>query len=44
MDSFLEESGLRGEVEAAAIKRVRTWQLERMKEKRSIRKRVRKTQ
>jgi len=28
-DSFLEEEGIRGEVEAVAIKRVLAWQLER---------------
>jgi hypothetical protein len=31
--SFLEEEGIRGEVEAAAAKRVLTWQLERAMEK-----------
>lgn len=28
-DSFLEEEGIRGEVEAVAVKRVLAWQLER---------------
>jgi hypothetical protein len=34
-DSFLEDEGIRGEVEAVAIKRVLTWQLKKaMKEQR----------
>ena len=28
-DSFLEEEGIRGEIEAVAVKRVLAWQLER---------------
>src|ERR1700730_159557 len=32
-DSFLEEEGIRGEVEAVAVKRVLAWQLERAMQK-----------
>jgi antitoxin HicB len=32
-DSFLEEQGIRGEVEAVAVKRVLAWQLERAMQK-----------
>jgi hypothetical protein len=32
-DSFLEEEGIRGEVEAIAVKRVLAWQLERAMQK-----------
>lgn len=32
-DSFLEEEGIRGEVEAVAVKRVLAWQLEREMQK-----------
>ena len=32
-DSFLEEQGIRGEVEAIAVKRVLAWQLEREMQK-----------
>lgn len=32
-DSFLEEEGIRQEVEAVATKRVLTWQLEQAKQK-----------
>jgi hypothetical protein len=33
-DSFLEQEGIREEVEAVAIKRVLTWQLEQVLQKR----------
>jgi antitoxin HicB len=32
-DSFLDEEGIRGEVEAVAVKRVLAWQLERAMQK-----------
>jgi antitoxin HicB len=32
-DSFLEEEGIRGEVEAVAVKRVLAWQIERAMQK-----------
>jgi hypothetical protein len=32
-DSFLEKEGIRGEVEAVAVKRVLAWQLERAMQK-----------
>jgi antitoxin HicB len=32
-DSFLEEEGIRGEVEAVAVKRVLAWQLDRAMQK-----------
>jgi len=39
-DSFLEEEGIREEVEAAAIKRVLAWQLERAMQKQQKTKRA----
>ncbi len=35
-DSFLEEEGIRGEVEAVAIKRVLAWQLEQAMQRRRM--------
>lgn len=39
-DSFLEEEGIRGEVEAVAVKRVLAWQLERAMQRQHKTKRV----
>jgi len=43
LDSFLEEEGIREEVEAVAIKRVQAWQIERaLQEQKKTNKRSRK--